>query len=745
MTYSIWSRGSNLRTRILAVALIPSLSLMLVGLSAAVYTGYRGYQATTESGKYSNLDGSSADSGESAVVREFLQSLRDERRLTGELLGDPSLSATALRAQWQKSDRATATVQSISRHVVSAASLDALVDLRPKIAARQVSLVDAVDEYSSVIVEADGRRSTSLSEVVSDPRVIRQDEINKQLAELTETLDVSDTLSFSAFSGAGMPSEALQTYSQQIGDFLTLLTTLQRSLPPDEAAELNRLTAGPDGEVVAVVQRSILRGSLVLPLDDSPARTKQDGAGTERRRAAEPGLRLDDARVQVTLPVPRAEWRSAMAQICSGLVALQRRHLEYSAGIAQDVGQQQLGNALAGSIALVLLAVLVLMVSLTVSRGLISRLQRLREETIELSHTRLPEIVGQLRNGEQVDIDRTMPALHYGSDEIGQVADAFSQAQRTAVTAASNEAELRAGLRKVFLDIAHRSQAIAYRQLKVLDRAERNQEDPDQVELLFQLDHLATRARRNAENLIIMGGAQAGRRWRNPVALLQLIRSAISEAEHYARVRVTAVPDVAVVGGAAADLIHLLAELVDNATHFSPPEAWVEVRGCLVGRGLAIEIEDQGLGIEPGQLERFNEMLHNPPDFQIMALAGEPRLGLFVVARLAAKHGIRVTLTSSTAYGGTMVIVLVPTALLFGEPQQRPTPELVAPPPPGPGHQPCDVEVLAPQPPRVQHSSPGPLYPQHQAPSAPSQTSAPTYRSGEPASGPDDLGAVGRH
>jgi hypothetical protein len=246
---------------------------------------------------------------------------------------------------------------------------------------------------------------------------------------------------------------------------------------------------------------------------------------------------------------------------------------------------------------------------------------------------------------------------------------------------------------------------------------------------------------------------------------LQLIRSAISEAEHYARVRVAAVPDVTVVGGAAADLIHLLAELVDNATSFSPPAAPVEVRGNLVGRGLAIEIEDQGLGVQPDQLERFNEMLYNPPDFQMMALAVEPRLGLFVVARLAAKHGIRVTLTSSTAYGGTMVVVLVPTSLLVSEPQQRVVPELVASP--GPGDHARSAQVLALHPPRpvavptpfppvrtpastdsgervareylsADHTPSGQPYPRHQASSAPGQAPAPTYRGGAPTPGPDD-------
>jgi len=425
------------------------------------------------------------------------------------------------------------------------------------------------------------------------------------------------------------------------------------------------------------------------------------------------------------LPVSRPEWRSATANFSAGLVALQARHLGYAAGIARDVGKEQLTRALLGSLALFVVAVVVLLVSLSVSRGLIGRLRRLQRETIELSRVRLPALVGRLREGQQVDLGVELPPLDHGSDEIGQVADAFGEAQRTAVAAAAREAETRAGLRKVFLDIAHRSQTIVYRQLKVLDEAERSQEDPAQLELLFQLDHLATRARRHAENLIILAGGKAGRQWRGSVLLLQLIRSAISEAKDYARVTVTKVPEVTVLGAAAADLIHLLAELVDNATAFTPPTAGVDVRANVVGRGLVIEIEDRGLGLEPSQLEQFNEMLLNPPDFQWMALADEPRLGLFVVARLAERHGIRVTLMESVAFGGTTVVVLIPKELLAESPHQTELPQFPAPfragsssptlqaLPQEPSYQqPVRLQPARPQPARPQPARPQPARPQ---------------------------------
>jgi hypothetical protein len=202
---------------------------------------------------------------------------------------------------------------------------------------------------------------------------------------------------------------------------------------------------------------------------------------------------------------------------------------------------------------------------------------------------------------------------------------------------------------------------IVHRQLKVLDQAERSQDDPDQLKLLFQLDHLATRARRNAENLIILGGGQPGRQWRNAVPLLQVVRSAIGESETYVRVSFGTIPDVTLEGAAVADVVHLIAELVDNATNFSPPTARVEVRGNVVGKGVVIEVEDQGLGIEPRHREELNAMLHDAAGLQrdgaVAGAAARP------VRRRAARRPARHPrhAAESPAYGGTRAIVLLPT------------------------------------------------------------------------------------
>jgi hypothetical protein len=367
-----------------------------------------------------------------------------------------------------------------------------------------------------------------------------------------------------------------------------------------------------------------------------------------------------------------ADWENATNQVSTQLRGLWGDHFRYSETVAKDAaGRSLLQSILAGS-AVLIVAIGAFLIAVRLANALVRRLRLLRAKTLELANDRLPLMVQRLRDGEQVDVDREVDTVDHGSDEIGQVAEAFNTAQRTAIAAAAAEAKTRGGINKVFLDIAHRSQIVVHRQLEVLDVAEAKQSDPEHLQLLFKLDHLATHARRNAENLLILGGGQPGRKWRNPVALEEIVRSAISETEDFARVSAVRLPDVRLLGGVVADLIHLLAELVDNATSFSPPDSPVAVHGNLVGKGVVVEVEDQGLGIGFSEREEFNEMLQHPPDFEAMALAGQRRLGLFVVGRLAARHNISISLLES-AYGGIKAIVLIPAKMIAADDERNDT------------------------------------------------------------------------
>ncbi|MFG1842788.1 nitrate- and nitrite sensing domain-containing protein [Micromonospora sp. NPDC049175] len=325
--------------------------------------------------------------------------------------------------------------------------------------------------------------------------------------------------------------------------------------------------------------------------------------------------------------------------------------------------------AAAGVLGLVAVVVSVL-VALRLGRTLVQRLSGVRTAALELAEHRLPDVVARLRRGEQVDVAREAPPLEYGHDEIGEVGRAFTEVQRTAVQAAVDEVTLRRGLNEVFLNIARRSQSLVHRQLHLLDRMERRAEDPDELAELFQVDHLATRLRRHAEDLVILAGSAPGRGWRNPVAMVDLIRGAISEVEAYDRVDITGVQPAGVLGRAVGDVIHLLAELVENATAFSPPDTRVTVAGEQVANGYALEITDQGLGMSDAALETANTRLASSPEFDP---AQSARLGLFVVARLAARHGVRVRLRP-WKQGGITAVVLIPADLVTAEPPAGPDP-----------------------------------------------------------------------
>jgi signal transduction histidine kinase len=317
--------------------------------------------------------------------------------------------------------------------------------------------------------------------------------------------------------------------------------------------------------------------------------------------------------------------------------------------------------------------VLSLVVAVQVGRSLAQRLTRVRG-TLADAERRLPEVVDRLRRGEQVDLARESSVADRGADEIGQVAQAFSEVHRAAIRSAMVEVSLRHGLNDVFLNVARRSQGLVHRQLALLDRLERDAEDPDHLAELFRVDHLATRLRRHAEDLVILAGATPGRGWRNPVAMVDLIRGAISEVESYDRVDITTVQPAGTVGRVVGDIIHLLAELIENATTFSPPDSRVEISGAHVAHGYALSVTDEGLGMSEAVVDEANRKLARSPEFDPTETA---RLGLFVVARLAARHDVRVRLRRSEGAGLTAV-VLIPTELITEEPSPLPGPEALA-------------------------------------------------------------------
>ncbi|MBB5872984.1 signal transduction histidine kinase [Allocatelliglobosispora scoriae] len=383
---------------------------------------------------------------------------------------------------------------------------------------------------------------------------------------------------------------------------------------------------------------------------------------------------IRDGRADKALPINPQVWRAAIDTVLTDLnefevkVAIPRRERALDVSRAAYLRLSLAGVAGLGAV------LLALWIGLRVARSVTSRLRRLRDVASNLADVELPDVVSRLRHGAKVEGAEGDKTLEFGLDEIGEVGYAFSAVRRTAVHAAIDESSLRHGLNEVFLNVARRSQTLLHRQLTLLDRMERRSSDPQELEDLFRLDHLATRMRRHAEDLVILAGGAPGRGWRHPVPAVDVVRGAVSEIEEYIRVTVERIPPVAISGRAVGDIIHLLAELVENGTSFSPPHTRVEVSGELIptedqeGFDLTISVEDRGLGMSAEALAEANERLAAPPDFDP---ANSARLGLLVVGRLAARHGISVRLRRS-AHGGVSAVVVVPEELV-AEIVQRPT------------------------------------------------------------------------
>ncbi|WP_408631946.1 sensor histidine kinase [Micromonospora palythoicola] len=489
---------------------------------------------------------------------------------------------------------------------------------------------------------------------------------------------------------SGMISSAFHTFTalanlpdHDLNREALALTGLGRSrelLAQTDALLAGVLTSGrfAEGEHTLLVQgignQRFLAETAVadLPEADRAAYqrlTEQEAFGRLREMqddvvAADPSdrLRLD----------PRA-WQTSYDTVQQSLRDFELTQADGLADRSVPMAVRTLVRLAAAGLLGLIAVVLSLVVAVRVGRSVAQRLTRVRG-TLADAERRLPEVVDRLRNGEQVDLAREASVADRGADEIGQVAQAFTEVHKVAIRSAMVEVSLRRGLNDVFLNIARRSQGLVHRQIALLDRLERDAEDPDHLAELFRVDHLATRLRRHAEDLVILAGATPGRGWRNPVAMVDLIRGAISEVESYDRVDITTVQPAGTVGRVVGDIIHLLAELIENATAFSPPDSRVEISGEHVAHGYALSVTDEGLGMSEAAIDEANRKLARSPEFDPSETA---RLGLFVVARLAARHDVRVRLRRSKGTGLTAV-VLIPTGLITEEPSPLPDPEALA-------------------------------------------------------------------
>ncbi|NVI90689.1 nitrate- and nitrite sensing domain-containing protein [Actinomadura sp. BRA 177] len=530
-------------------------------------------------------------------------------------------------------------------------------------------------------------RSTALS---PDAQDAAQPETKQRLAEAIKALDRLPQLRGKVDSGQAAPLDVINSYSTMLDQVIRVFDGLvsvndvailtqgraligignaraymlrEDSLVTAAMARNGRLT--PD-EHTAFVQwaaegRRVFEAGLSDLNDQIRGPLQQLAASDQFKRYRAAEAAIVNARGD-RLPAEAADWQ-ATTQLLSQAWGQKVQQASLALNeLAKPIGERIVMRlVLAGGFGL-LAVIASIVLSLLAARSLSRELRGLQRAALNLAEDRLPNVVARLRRGEEVDVDAEAPPLVIGkSREVARVGDAFTQVQHTAIETAVRESYLRQGISRVFLNVAWRSQSLLHRQLRMLDEMERGASDPKALEDLFRLDHLTTRMRRHAEGLVILSGTSPGRGWSRPVHVEDVLRAAVAEVEDYTRVEVVVVTgQAALIGEAVADIIHLLAELIENATVFSPAPTEVLVRGEMGANGFAVDVIDRGIGLDQSELDALNLRLSRPPEFD---LAVTDRLGLFVVARLAGRHGIRVALQPSL-YGGVSAVVLIPRELI---------------------------------------------------------------------------------
>ncbi|MFF3750839.1 nitrate- and nitrite sensing domain-containing protein [Streptomyces sp. NPDC002018] len=407
------------------------------------------------------------------------------------------------------------------------------------------------------------------------------------------------------------------------------------------AAQQQAAAAGEDFTAPPSKEGSVLDGMVAaIATGDSPERLAQRG-------------------------VTPAAWLAASTAKFDGYTILEKDLVDKAVADAAQISDNARNDAITNGAIVVIALLAAFILAGMMARQMSRSMRELRTAAFGIAEQRLPMLVDQLSRAEPGRVDtRVQPIPIDSRDEIGEVARAFDQVHREAVRLAAEQAMLRGNVNAIFTNLSRRNQSLIEGQLTLISELENNEGDPDQLENLFRLDHLATRMRRNGENLLVLAGEEPGRRWNQPVPLVDVLRAASSEVESYARIELTGVPETEIHGQSVTDLVHLLAELLENATTFSSPQTKVRVTATRLPDGrVMIEIHDKGIGLTAEDFADINHKLANPPTVDA---AVSQRMGLFVVGRLADRHGIRVQLRPSGEQAGTTSLVMLPDAITHG-------------------------------------------------------------------------------
>ncbi|MDR3080224.1 MAG: nitrate- and nitrite sensing domain-containing protein, partial [Streptomyces sp.] len=561
-------RGKSIRRKIVALLLVPLLSLTAIWAFATLLTG-RAAQSL--------FDVSYTVEKVGYPTEDTVRVLQQERRQSLVYLADPRASdaLAALRRSRAATDEAVAKLR------VNSKDEDLHDGMGQGTTERLTSLLDALDGVGSLrrgVEDGTVDRSQTLDlynrlvdpcfTLLTDLRVLDNVEMDKQgralvnVSRARELLSREDALLGSALVAGRLTRDDIHGVSDLAAQRAVMYDVGLPMLPSSESARFQRYWKN---------------------------------AGTAPLRGAERAV--VDATPGTPHGVTAKGWDEAAGQVLDRLDRMSTQAGDrYQDRVRPRAVHVIVKAAVAGVLGLAALLISLIM-SVRIGRGLIRDLRRLRLEAHEASGVRLPSVMRRLSAGEQVDIETEVPHLQYEKNEIGEVGQALNTLQRAAVEAAVKQAELRAGVSEVFVNLARRSQVLLHKQLTLLDTMERRTVDTDELADLFRLDHLTTRMRRHAEGLVILSGAAPSRQWRKPIQLMDVVRAAVAEVEDYERIEVRRLPRLAVEGPAVSDLTHLIAELMENATVFSPPHTAVQVVGDRVANGFTLEIHDRGLGM----------------------------------------------------------------------------------------------------------------------------------------------------
>ncbi|MCW2641635.1 MAG: putative sensor-like histidine kinase [Dactylosporangium sp.] len=645
-----WLRNAPIWSKLGLIMIVPTIATVVVGMLGLVDN----YHRASDADQSRLLAGLTADSG--ALVHE----LQNERAASTLLLGGPSNDA---RAAFDR--QAAATDEANKRYRLRRTALAGLpADFRGQLNRIDTQLSDLTKQRDQIKTSSqqNATEPTTLSNAIFRYQTLIGDlvSIRGSAAQLANDQHLSGDMRASA---------ALSQSKEYLAEerVVVLQALLQRSMPVQMKVQFIGTLKG---------QEQALRQFQAVAVPPQRALYDKTVSGADRREAENfqstiSSLGGDELPGDIFTP---GQWDRAMvgqADLVRKVETALDTHAVSDAASLRDQLQRRMVLQVGMLLGLLMLSILFAWI---VARSMARSLRELRHGALTVAQYGLPQAVARLRDPQlasqatpqQLAAQIAEPLPVRSHDEFGQVAEAFNAVHLEAVRTAAEQAALRASVATMFVNLARRSQILVDRLIGHLDRLERGEEDPDRLSELFQLDHLATRMRRNDENLLVLAGADSTRIQREPAPLMDVLRAAQSEVEHYTRIEFGMIDrDVEIAPHSVNDMVHLIAELLDNATAFSPPDSPVVVEARRVGDRAVLIVEDRGIGISPDQLRELNERLANPP---MVDVAVSRMMGLVVVARLAARHGVKVELRPARERGTVADLtlpasVLVPRAL----------------------------------------------------------------------------------